>query len=124
MVRAFLSWDRPDRAGTDFTFAAYHAFRDRFTTVTTAADPRPDDDASLVLARLELARAEEALRLDSLDIPLALRCVLAAYPSGDSYARQLLACITGEPATEKGKGTEPALSAARRSAGSAATPSR
>lgn len=92
-VRAFLSWDRPDRSETDFTHAGYRVFRDRFQQVrrqvTLSAFPAG-------LAAQELDRAEGALGLPGFDPALAVRCVLGAYPDEPMRAESVLRHITGE----------------------------
>ena len=90
-VRAFLSWDRPDHFGTDFTVAAYEAFLADHRTAVAAAGV-----AGSPLADLAVARGERALRLESFDPALAVRCALSAGPAGDERAARLLRHVTGE----------------------------
>jgi methionyl-tRNA synthetase len=93
VIRAFLSWDRPDRSSTDFTMANYEAFREQFSAVRagTAATPM-----ATTLAGSELDRAERALGLDGFDPALAVRAVLNAYHSAPERAYCVLRAITGE----------------------------
>ncbi|GAA2004787.1 class I tRNA ligase family protein [Catenulispora subtropica] len=94
VVRAFLAWDRPDHYGTDFTMAAFEAFKKYFTGVLDGSVAGGHEPGS-PLARLEAERGLRALRLETFDPSLAVRCALAAYPSGDESARTLMSCITG-----------------------------
>lgn len=97
-VRAYLSYDRPDHAGTDFTVARYTAFRAWYGRVLAGGTGGAPDE----LADLELARAGQALQLSTFDPALAVRCLLAAYPRRPDAARDLLGRITGEPAAGRG----------------------
>jgi methionyl-tRNA synthetase len=97
VVRAFLAWDRPDHHGTDFTMAAYTAFREHFRGVVDGYEVTPKAFAAgSPLVELEVARGERALRPEFFDPSLAVRCALNALPSGDQRARRLLGHITGE----------------------------
>jgi methionyl-tRNA synthetase len=75
IVRLYLAWDRPDRYQSDFTMAAYRAFRDRVAPLlagTAQTDPLP-----AALATADLARGMDALRPQAFDPSLAVRCLLA-----------------------------------------------
>ena len=92
LVRLYLCWDRPQPYESDFTLAGYAAFReyaDRVLGGQAAGLPAQ-------LARLELARAEHALRLATFDPAVAARCLLAAVPAEPDSARPLLAALTGD----------------------------
>ncbi|MFD0635035.1 class I tRNA ligase family protein [Catenulispora yoronensis] len=94
VVRAYLAWDAPNHFGTDFTLAAFEAFKQRFTAVLDGTGGGLPADSPLVAA--ETARGERALRPETFDPALAVRCALAAYPCGDEAAKKLLASITGD----------------------------
>jgi len=87
LVRLFLSWDRPDRYESDFTWSSYGEFC-AWATPALDAGPRVPGH----LAEAEQARAKEALRLVSFDPALALRCLFAAGPASVPH---LIAALTG-----------------------------
>jgi len=92
LVRLYLCWDRPQPYESDFTTAGYAAFRDyaaRMLGGRAAGLPAE-------LARLELARAENALRLETFDAAVAARCLLGAVGAEPDRARPLLAALTGD----------------------------
>lgn len=91
VVRAYLSWDRPDRYGSDFTMDGFHAFRERYLDVLAERGP----ELSAELADAELTRGEHALKLDGFDPPLAVRAALSAFRADPDRARRLLALIAG-----------------------------
>jgi methionyl-tRNA synthetase len=93
VVRAYLSFDRPDRYGSDFTMASYLAFRDRYQAVLSGQSGAPLPEA---LADVELDRAAHALRLTGFDPALAVRAALAAYPTRPARAQAILDLVTGE----------------------------
>jgi methionyl-tRNA synthetase len=92
-VRAFLSWDRPDRSETDFTHAGYRVFRDRLRQVRRRVSL---STLPAGLADQELDRATSALGLAGFDPALAIRCVLAAYADEPARAESILRHITGD----------------------------
>ncbi|WP_194922902.1 class I tRNA ligase family protein [Catenulispora pinisilvae] len=94
VVRAYLAWDRPDHHGTDFTTASFEAFKEHLGAVLDGSAAGAYRAGS-PLAELDAERGLRALRLESFDPPLAVRCALAAYPSGGESARVLMSCITG-----------------------------
>jgi methionyl-tRNA synthetase len=93
IVRLFLSWDRPDRRATDFTWAAYEAFREHVRPLLygrhSAGGPLPAQ-----LAANERARGEQALELVGFDAALAARSMLTLLESG-ADAGPVLAALTG-----------------------------
>jgi methionyl-tRNA synthetase len=90
-VRAFVSWDRPDRYETDFTPAAFEAFRDLYARALDGRLPGVPGP----LADLELDRAVDALRPASFDPALAVRCALAAAAACPERAREVLHLVAG-----------------------------
>lgn len=106
VVRAYLSWERPDRYSTDFTRAGYEAFRERYAAAVNSAvvngavmNGAVANSAALagshVLAEKDAARAAQALRLESFDPAVAVRCVLDALPVDPAPAADSLAAVTG-----------------------------
>ncbi|MFC7546961.1 class I tRNA ligase family protein [Plantactinospora sp. GCM10030261] len=91
VVRAFVSWDRPDRYESDFRPEAYEAFKARYATVLDGTAPGFDG----VLADIELTRGEQALRLEQFDPATAVRAALAAFRSRPERAAGLLGLIGG-----------------------------
>lgn len=65
-VRAFLSWDRPAPHATNFTWERYRAATAGWNLTDGSGSPDPG----------ELARAEQALALETFDSALAARCLL------------------------------------------------
>lgn len=97
LVRLYLCWDRPEPYESDFTEAGYAAFREyaiRMLSGQRAGVP-PE------LARLDLARAERALRLETFDPAMAARCLLDAAGAEPDRARPLLAALTGGDAATR-----------------------
>lgn len=94
VVRLFLAWDRPDRYRSDFTWNKFRAFSDRVTPLLSGTAPvtRPLDPA---LARAELARGEDALRLPGFDPALAARSLLTLLEGGVRETGSLLPALTG-----------------------------
>jgi len=85
LVRLYLAWDGPDRYQSDFTMAGYEAFRDRVAPLlsgSAAADPLPAP-----LDSAALTRGLYALRPESFDPALAVRCLLSNL-GGESVAPQ------------------------------------
>jgi methionyl-tRNA synthetase len=96
LVRLYLGWDRPSGFESDFTPAGYAAFRDWAGPLLAGAGASslPAD-----LAAGELARAAQALRLETFDPGLATRCLLGALGGpADAPARTLLGALTGAEA--------------------------
>jgi methionyl-tRNA synthetase len=87
LVRLFLCWDRPDRYESDFTRPAFEAFRDWVQAALRQGTGLPAD-----VAPAEVTRAERALRFESFDPGLALRCLVAA----GGHESPLLAALVGE----------------------------
>ncbi len=102
LVRLYLCWDRPAPYESDFTRAGYEAFRDWAAgqLAGSAAGTLPAE-----LARLDLTRAERALRLETFDAATAARCLLGAAAREPARARPLLAALLGG---EPGPGLRPA----------------
>jgi methionyl-tRNA synthetase len=94
MVRLYLAWDRPDRYRSDFGWKAFRAFVDRFGPLLdgtrTCAEP-----IHPVLAEIELARAEHALRLSGFDPALAVRIMFDLLAGGVRDTGSLRAALTG-----------------------------
>jgi methionyl-tRNA synthetase len=106
VVRLFLCQDRPDRYESDFTLAAYHAFRDGIGVAAGDGTGRAGPLAA------DVDRAAHALRPAAFDPALAVRCLLpAAGGPGrhtdsrtdsktdsrtDSRAAALLGALTGQ----------------------------
>lgn len=100
LVRAFVSWDRPDSYDSDFLPEAFDAFKRRYADAL-AGDGGVADDR---LADIELTRGEHALRLDHFDPALAVRAALSAAGRRPARAARLLAPVTGtEPAEPAGR---------------------
>ena len=79
-VRLFLAWARPDMLSTDFTRASYDDFRRLVTPVLDGV--RGPGGLSAGLATAEVTRGEAALRPESFDAALAVRCLLNVLASG------------------------------------------
>lgn len=94
VVRAYLSYDRPDLYEADFTAQRYAAFQSWYDAVLAGQGAAVPPE----LADLEVTRAVRALRLESFDPALAVRALLAARPESSGAARDVLDHITGEPA--------------------------
>ncbi|MBB5869041.1 methionyl-tRNA synthetase [Allocatelliglobosispora scoriae] len=93
IVRLYLAWDRPDRYASDFTMAAFTAFRDRVAPLldgTAPTTPMPPE-----LAAAELARGLAALRLDGFSPPTAARCLLTLLAAGAPDVEPLRSALTG-----------------------------
>ena len=91
LVRLYLSWDRPDRAGTNFTQEGYDAF------IGHLDSGEPTGALPAILAEQELSRSVEALRLPAFDPATAVRCLHHAAPQRPDAARPLLEIIAGGP---------------------------
>jgi methionyl-tRNA synthetase len=78
VVRAFLSWDRPQAYASDFSLATFREVVARW--------PRPLSVAPAVAA--SLPRAEYALTLDHFAPDLAVRCLLDGVTGGGSVGGQ------------------------------------
>lgn len=94
IVRLFLAWDRPDRYRSDFTWESFRAFSERVAPLLDGTAPitRPLDPA---LARAELARGEDALRLSGFDPALAARSLITLLEGGIRETGSLLPALTG-----------------------------
>jgi methionyl-tRNA synthetase len=93
LARLYLAWDRPSGFESDFTRAGYAAFRDWAGPLLAGAG-RPPLPAAVAAG--ELARARQALRLETFDPALAARCLLGALGGpAEAEARPLLAALTG-----------------------------
>jgi methionyl-tRNA synthetase len=92
LVRLYLCWDRPHPYESDFTVAGYHAFRDWAGAVLSGSAPGA---LPAELARLDLARADRALRLETFDAATAAHCLLGANAREPERARPLLAALLG-----------------------------
>ncbi len=92
-VRAYLAWNRPDRASTDFTLDGYRAFLGMLRAARSATVTGLPSD----LVAAELERATTALALDAFDPPLAIRCLMNALASAPERAGAALTTITGDP---------------------------
>jgi methionyl-tRNA synthetase len=92
LVRLQLAWDRPAGFASDFTPAAYEAFREWAGPLLAGeSGPLPSG-----VAEGEVDRAAAALRLEQFDPALAARCLLGALGGPeDARARELLAAVTG-----------------------------
>lgn len=91
LVRLYLCWDRPDPYESDFTRSSYEAFRDWASgQIEGRGAVLPAE-----LARLDLTRAERALRLETFDAATAAHCLLGAVGAEPVRARPLLAAVTG-----------------------------
>lgn len=108
IVRLYLAWDRPDRYQSDFTMAAFEAFRDRVAPLlagTGSCQPQPAE-----LAGADLARGLDALRPKGYDSALAARCLLAnAANQDDRRWQQLHSALCGADlpaAGESARGTD------------------
>jgi methionyl-tRNA synthetase len=96
LVRLYLSWCRPDRYESDFTHRSFEAF-------CAWAKPLLDTDRAESqtcwipeqLVAEELERAEHALRLNSFDSSLAVRCLFGALVAGQGRNSAVLAALTG-----------------------------
>ncbi len=91
VVRAFVSFDRPDSYETDFRPAAYEAFKARYAAAAGGTGPRLDGD----LADIELTRGEQALRPDAFDPATAVRAALVAAGTRPGRAARLLGLVGG-----------------------------
>jgi methionyl-tRNA synthetase len=94
LVRLYLSWDRPDRYESDFTYESFQAFSDYVRPLLAGATP---GEAGLpaALAAAEVQRAEHALRPAQFDSALAVRCVIAALTAGTGTDSVALAALAG-----------------------------
>jgi methionyl-tRNA synthetase len=92
LVRLFLAWSRPAPASTDFTVAGFEAFKTWARPVLAdARTPSPDG-----IAMGEVQRGERALRPESFDPSLAVRCLLNALAAGGvDRARPLRRALSG-----------------------------
>ncbi|GAA3346932.1 hypothetical protein GCM10020358_59840 [Amorphoplanes nipponensis] len=91
VVRAFVSWDRPDSYESDFRPEAYEAFRALHAAALGGAGPVLDGE----LADIEVTRGERALRLEAFDPATAVRAALAAASSRPERSARLLGLIGG-----------------------------
>ena len=91
VVRAFVSWDRPDGYESDFRPEAYEAFKALHAAALAGAGPVLDG----TLADIELTRGERALRPDAFDPATAVRAALAAAGSRPERSARLLGLIGG-----------------------------
>jgi methionyl-tRNA synthetase len=94
LVRLYLSWDRPDRYESNFTYDAYLRFCEYVRPLLDGA--AAGSALPAVLAQAELERAEQALRLDGFDSALAVRCLLAALTTGTGADSTALAALIGQ----------------------------
>ncbi len=92
LVRAFVSWDRPDGYESDFTPEAFEAFRGVYSAALEGRGPIADT----ALADVELTRGELALTLPAFDPAAAVRAALASAGARPQRAARLLALVTGE----------------------------
>ncbi|WP_112240548.1 class I tRNA ligase family protein [Kribbella monticola] len=94
IVRLYLAWDRPDRYRSDFSWKAFRAFADRIGPLLdgtrTCAEPLHP-----VLAEIELARAQDALRPSGFDPALAVRIMIDLLAAGVRDTGPLRAALTG-----------------------------
>jgi methionyl-tRNA synthetase len=90
-VRAFVSWDRPDRYQSDFTMSGYRAFHDQYVQAALGRGGH----LTGALAEAELVRGESALQLDHFDPAVAVRAALATAASCPERAGRLLGLIAG-----------------------------
>jgi methionyl-tRNA synthetase len=96
VARLYLGWDRPSGFESDFTPAGYAAFRD-WAAPLLAGDGTPPLPPGVAAG--ELARAAQALRLETFDPALAARCLLGALGGpADAEARKMLPALTGADA--------------------------
>ncbi len=101
LVRLYLSWDRPDRYESDFTFASYQAFCD-YVRPLLAGATAGEAGLPAALAGAEIQRAEHALRPAEFDSALAVRCVIAALTAGTGTDSVALAALAGrEPPSSR-----------------------
>jgi methionyl-tRNA synthetase len=98
VVRAFVSWDRPDTYESDFRPAAYAAFQALHAAAVGGAGPVLDGE----LADIELARGERALRPDAFDPATAVRAALAAAGARPDRSARLLGLVGGTIAAGAG----------------------
>ncbi|WLS46445.1 class I tRNA ligase family protein [Micromonospora profundi] len=98
VVRAFVSWDRPDSYESDFRPEAYQAFKTRYAAALDGNVPALD----AALADIELTRGEQALRPEHFDPATAVRAALTAYRSSPERAARLLGLIGGTLPAESG----------------------
>jgi methionyl-tRNA synthetase len=103
LVRLYLSWDRPDRYESDFTYESYQAFCDY---IRPLLDGDGVGNAALptALVAAELERAEWALRLQGFDSALAIRCTVAALAAGTGLDSAPLAALAGREWPISGSG--------------------
>ncbi|WP_412543127.1 class I tRNA ligase family protein [Longispora sp. K20-0274] len=92
VVRAYLSWDRPDTHGTDFTLAGFTAFKEYLGRILAGVDASPLPAA---LADAELERALRALRLETFDVAAAVRGAVNAHATRPERARRVLDAVFG-----------------------------
>jgi methionyl-tRNA synthetase len=96
VTRLYLGWDRPSGFESDFTPNGYAAFRD-WAAPLLAGDGTPPLPPGVAAG--ELARAAQALRLETFDPALAARCLLGALGGpADAEARKMLPALTGADA--------------------------
>jgi len=93
LVRLFLSWHRPDRYETNFTDEAFRAFSGYVRPLLDGCSAGAGLPAALAAGELE--RAEQSLRLASLDPAMALRCLLAALSAGQGGDSVAMSALTG-----------------------------
>lgn len=96
LVRLYLGWDRPSGFESDFTEAGYAAFRDWAGPLLAGTAPAA---VAAGVAAGELARAAQALRLETFDPALAARCLLGALGGpAEAEARKMLPALTATDA--------------------------
>jgi len=123
LVRLYLSWCRPDRYESNFSRQSFDAFcqwaRPLLGGEATASEHRSErqraqsgasaepsngggqDQGCWIpeeMAADDLERAEHALRLNSFDSSLAVRCLFGALSAGQGRQSAVLAALTGRPA--------------------------
>ncbi len=92
LVRLYLAWSRPAPASTDFTLTGFEAFK-RWAGHVLAEGRTSTPDG---IAAAEVQRGERALRPDSFDPSLAVRCLLNAVAAGGaSHAQSLRRALSG-----------------------------
>jgi methionyl-tRNA synthetase len=92
LVRLFLAWTRPAPAATDFTLAAFEAFKVWAGPILAGRHTASQDG----VASAEVERGERALHPGSFDPSLAVRCLFNALASGGvDRARPLLRALSG-----------------------------
>jgi len=94
MVRLYLSWDRPDRYQSDYTRERYVGFRDEIGPILSGKTPATA--LPVALAKADLRRGLDALRLPGYDSPLAVRCLIETAGNRDLPEwQQLYGVLTG-----------------------------